>query len=593
MKKTVLFFAITILIFLVITDSKKSKTKKTKEKIDYVIHLNNTNYNDYVKEKDSFLVNFVASKSKECKQFSPKFRKASRESMKRNMTFTFVQVDGIQNNEIAKQFNMTHYPSVYYVNVKDNIIMLYNEEYSYQGLMKFLKRVSNWTVNEINSLNDIESTLSRKRKNILLFAGDKDVFSKQFNTITKNYDTLRGYSLFHSKNPELIKSYGINQFDAIIFKPAKDSTNKKKRILGAGVRLHLPVGLTKDIFLTHLNIYKRPSVANFNDETTLHSLLDENINSLIFVGNNSTIPEINEVTGKLADKYRHEFWFINASLSDEHHTEFFKLMNIKSENLPMMLILIHKTNLVDDIHKFKSQGPTPITVHEVESFIQDWRNNKLQRFLASEDEPKKTVGDLGIHTLVTNTLLKAVSDFSKDILLLFCTKLSKRCERMSFVFEIIARKLNNNPTLLFAEIDPTKNELPYFEIKDVPQLVFFPANPNLNSVQNRLSSGIDYNGNFTFNDVIEFINKNSQTPITVLVLDREEKILKQEAKNPVIKVGKLDLDLSEISGIGRQKLLGEREEEIEDDDDEGDDHDDEDEEKIEKYKKKKPSHDDL
>jgi len=52
------------------------------------------------------------------------------------------------------------------------------------------------------------------------------------------------------------------------------------------------------------------------------------------------------------------------------------------------------------------------------------------------------------------------------------------------------------------------------------------------------------------------VNTNSKNPVNVAILPKEEEHLKYMRKNPVIRPGKIEISLAEISGMLRQKILG-------------------------------------
>jgi len=254
--------------------------------------------------------------------------------------------------------------------------------------------------------------------------------------------------------------------------------------------------------------------------------------------------------------------------------------DIKKEELPVMILISKQDNLVDNLAKFVWKSPNnKIEAKDIEEFISNCTNNKGNRFFHSEDVADKNPSKLGIYTLVR----KNFNDFfakniNNDTLILFCSHLNRKCNRLERTYERLAKKLKNNKNLVVAEVDPTHNELDKVNIQEFPYLLMIKAAPsNEQSItpENRIDNSMKYRGNYTLSDLISFVEQNVFHKANVTKFDskKEEKILKYEKKNPVIIQGEEEHNIHYYAFYGRQRYMLDPEREEYDDRNEHDDYD--------------------
>jgi len=205
-----------------------------------------------------------------------------------------------------------------------------------------------------------------------------------------------------------------------------------------------------------------------------------------------------------------------------------------------MILINHESNLVDNLAKFIWKSPNPnkkLETKDVEEFIENFNNNKIPRYYHSEDVPKKNPPKTGIFSLVQKNFYEFLSKHAyNDTLILFCTHINRKCNRLEFIYEKLAKKLKNNKNLVIGFTDPSQNELNSVNIEDFPHLVMIKASPpneGVMSPEHRLANTIKYNGNYTLSELINFVETNTYHKVNVTDLGKkkEEKILKREKKS--------------------------------------------------------------
>ena len=577
-----------ILLFLITSTLNKSRKKEKNRKYfaNFITIVNETTYDKFLNENRNVFLNFMTANCKLCKKLRTLLKKIAFDSNTNKWNLKIGIVDGILNPNLSEKFNLQkdNYPSSFFLNNSEKTTTRYSGEYTYDAILSYLKYRMKYHVKEISSLNEIY-TLIKKKTHCLLFVGDKSFFQNQFNMITNNYDELRQYLVVQTKNKEIMEHFNVSSvsFDVIFFnfiehkddeeldyrKSKHKPKNKKRKYtldIGAKMNLSREMNLDKEIFLSILNLYRRPLVARLSDET-LNTVFEDQVTSIFLISkNNQDLIPLGKLAQTLAPKYRSEIWFLVSSYLDQGNSVLYKNLKIKKSGLPAIVLFSHKKNLVDDIHKFIwSSDPNPIEESDIENFINSWKNNKLNRFYISQEIPKKQVNKAGIHKIVADNFLNYLENVNINLLLLICSPLCKKCERLEPVYELLSMKLKNNKNLVIGEIDPLTNEFEGIDVKQVPYLIFYPGG----SAESRLKNQVKYNGNYTLSELVNFVEKNTNIKLDIIYKGKKEnEFLKFELDNPVIKEGEEEYPLNFYSRYGKQRLLGQNYNSIDDDNEE-------------------------
>lgn len=583
----IIFIAFILFTILSSFESKKKMQKIEKKRnkvLPSVVLLNETNYEQFLKQNSQVLILFETVKCQGCKILKPIFKKLSISFQEKNWDIKVARIDGILNPSIAEKYNLhkDNYPAIFLVNNKENTVSEYHGEHSHKSIYSYVNYRLQYNVKEITQLSQIKD-LIKKRKHCILFVGNKDNYKEQYNSIVKNYDELRPFLVVYTKSSQIMEQFHIpsNSYDVILFnvlknkkqksdekKVKKDKNNESKKLynttLDEGIKMNLPQekNLSKKSFLEYLHSYLRPLVAPLTNEN-LNAVFKEGITTIFLIGNDDK--QLVSLAMKVAPRYRPNIWFLVGKYSDEENRLFMKNMKIKKENLPTLVLFNHLSNNVDDIFKYKwTSENKKIEEQDIDNFINNWKANKLKRFLISEEMPKKSQSKSGVFRVVAESLPKFLANVHDDLLLLFCTHFNKKCGRLESVYELLAMKLKNNTNLTIGELDPNTNEFEGLEIKEVPQIVLYKGGED---PENRLSSPIVYNGNYSLKDLVEFVEKNAKNKVEVVHLGKkEDKFLKYEAAHPVIIEGEEDYNLSYYARYGKQRFLGDYESDHDGDD---------------------------
>jgi protein disulfide-isomerase-like protein len=129
---------------------------------------------------------------------------------------------------------------------------------------------------------------------------------------------------------------------------------------------------------------------------------------------------------------------------------------------------------------------------------------KLSRAIKSEPEP--SVNSEPVTTVVGSSFDKIVMDDSKDVLIEFYAPWCGHCKQLAPVYENLARKTADSPSLVVAKMDATANDIPNssFDVSGFPTIYFKPAGKQPAS----------YEGGRELKDFIEYLQKEATHAVT-------------------------------------------------------------------------------
>lgn len=182
--------------------------------------------------------------------------------------------------------------------------------------------------------------------------------------------------------------------------------------------------------------------------------------------------------------------FIKADMKDEICKGYAENIGIENNDLPILQIVQFKEG---EFHRFQFNGT--FNVGEMEKFLEDWKEGKLDRIFKSEKIPIDNPGP--VYKVVGNSFKKEVIEANIHVLVKFYAPWCGHCKKLAPIYEKLAAKMNN--TIKFVEIDMTKNDAPKQKIDKFPTLKLF--------VHPFKSEPVTYEGKHTFEEIEKFLLK--------------------------------------------------------------------------------------
>lgn len=150
--------------------------------------------------------------------------------------------------------------------------------------------------------------------------------------------------------------------------------------------------------------------------------------------------------------------------------------------------------------KFTYEGDIKsVTVDTLRSFVEDFKNDKLNPFLKSAEIPADNSDPVKI--IVGKTFHSMVLDNDKDVLIKYYAPWCGHCKKLAPIWEQLATELKDVPNLVIGKFDATANEVEGLEIRGYPTLKFYPAGSK--------PEGIDYEGDRGVEDFKNWLKEKS------------------------------------------------------------------------------------
>ncbi|GAA0161450.1 chaperone [Lithospermum erythrorhizon] len=174
----------------------------------------------------------------------------------------------------------------------------------------------------------------------------------------------------------------------------------------------------------------------------------------------------------------------------------FESLQIKVDQVPILII----EEKGFDRRKYLKPKVLP---EQILSFVNDYKNEKLQPYWKSEPIPE--VNDGLIKVLVRDNFQDIVFNSGKNVLLEFTSSRSLKRDKFGSILEEIAASFRHDgdDEIMIARLDSDKNDAPTENFEFIPFATLYFA-----SASGRV---LPYKGDNTKEDIIDFIQKNRDT----------------------------------------------------------------------------------
>ncbi|CAI0576503.1 unnamed protein product [Linum tenue] len=505
-KKMASRFSIFFFVFALVLIAAVSAAEEAQSK-EFVLTLDHTNFTDAVTKHDFIVVEFYAPWCGHCKNLAPEYEKAAAALSSHDPPIVLAKVDANEeaNKELATQYEIQGFPTLKILRNGGKSIQEYKGPREADGIIEYLKKQSGPASAEIKSAEDA-STLIDETKIFIV-----GVFPKFSGQEFENYMALA---------EKLRSDYEFGHTTSAKFLPRGESS-----VTGPLVRLFKPFDElfvdSKDFDLEVLEKFVEessiPTVTVFNNDPTYHPYVIKYFNSpetkaMLFVNFTNEVAESFKSTYReVAEQYKGQglIFLIGDVDSSQGAFQFFGL---KEEQAPLLLV---QTN---DGQKYLK--PT-LGADDIAPWLKEYKEGKVSPYRKSEPIPE--TNNEPVKVVVADTLQELVFNSGKNVLLEFYAPWCGHCKKLAPILDEVALSFEKDPSVLIAKLDATANDLPSdtFDVQGYPTVFFRSASGNL----------VQYEGDRTKEDIIEFIEKNKDKPAVAQQQQQEELSKEEPAKD--------------------------------------------------------------
>ncbi|KAI8374327.1 thioredoxin-like protein [Radiomyces spectabilis] len=450
-----------------------------------VLTLTQKNFATEVLDKDLMLVEFFAPWCGHCRALAPEYEKAATELKAKDIPIA--KVDCTENQDLCQEYEVQGYPTLK--------VFRKGETADYQGprkadgIVNYMVKQSLPALSEVASAENLAAFKQSDRVVVVGYAND--AASKA--ALEKIASSLREEYVFGIVSDEaLAKSENVEKFPSLVlYKQFDEGRNDR---VGA---FDDQEAIEQFIKANAMPLLDDVSPQNFK------SYVDAGLPlAFIFTESKEDSQKLTEVFLPFAQQYKGKISFVRIDANDfGPHA---RNVGLKEGHWPAFAI-----QHLDDASKFPLDQSTELTSENVKDFLEKYISGDMEPAISSQDIPATNDGPVKV--VVAKQFNEIVLDKSKDVFLEVYAPWCGHCKNLAPTWDQLGQmaKEQTGGALVIGKMDGTENDIPKeggFTVAGFPTLKFFKAETN---------EMIDYHGDRSLDDLIQFINLHSSQPISL------------------------------------------------------------------------------
>ncbi|KDP32815.1 hypothetical protein JCGZ_12107 [Jatropha curcas] len=477
------------------------------EEKEFVLTLDHSNFTDTISKHDFIVVEFYAPWCGHCKNLAPQYEKAASILASHDPPIFLAKVDANEesNKDIASQYDIKGFPTLKILRNGGKTVQEYKGPREADGIVEYLKKQSGPASVELKSAEEASNFIGDKK--IVVIGVFPKLSGQEFENYLAVADKLRSdYEFGHTLD-------------------AKHLPRGESSVTGPLVRLFKPFDELfvdfKDFDLDTLEKFIEessiPIVTLFNTDPSNHPFVIKFFNSpdakaMLFMNfSGEAADSFKTKYHEVAQKYKGEgIVFLLGDVDASQGA--FQYFGLKEDQVPLIIL---QTN---EGQKYLKQHLEP---DHIAPWVKEYKEGKVLPFKKSEPIPE--VNNEPVKVVVADSLQDIVFNSGKNVLLEFYAPWCGHCKKLAPILDEVAVSYQNDPDVVIAKLDATANDIPSdtFDVKGYPTVYFRSSSGNL----------VQYDGDRTKEDIIDFIEKNRDQDKVPQQQDKETLQESEETKD--------------------------------------------------------------
>jgi protein disulfide-isomerase A1 len=457
-----------------------------------VIDLTATNFDDVTKAEPLLLVEFFAPWCGHCKALAPHYEESATALKDKNIKLA--KVDCVDQSELCQTHGVTGYPTLKVF--KHGAASEYNGPRKADGIISYMIKQSLPAVSPVTAANIEEIKVADKVVVIAYLPTSADAPAPVFSAVAEK---LRDSYLFGlTTDAELAKAAKVTPPAVVIYKKFDDGRDDV--VFGKDI--------TEEAFQAAIKDSATPVVDEVSGENYSFYADSGLPLAYLFLDPTSSDHAANvDALRPVAKKYKGKinFVWIDALKFAEHA----KALNLPETSWPAFVI-----QEMDSQMKYPMDQAEKYDIKNVDQWAEQYATGKLVPKLKSQAIPEQNEP---VTILVTDQWDEIVLDNKKDVFVEFYAPWCGHCKRLKPTWDSLGEKYAAyKDTLTIAKMDATENDIPAsapFRVSGFPTIKFKPAGS---------TDFVDYDGDRSFESLVEFVAKHAKNPITGKDVPTEE-----------------------------------------------------------------------
>jgi protein disulfide-isomerase A1 len=418
---------------------------------------------------------------------APEYSKAAVELKKKGDGYVaLAKVDATAEEAIAQNYDIQGFPTLKFFNKASKTVIPYEGARVAEDIIAWVNKKTGPPSEEFDCLEGLATFIEKSATSpVAVFFGQKD---------DQDLEVFKAVAAMHEK-----VVFGHTHLD-----DADEAHNVKE-----GVKVVLFKGfdekrndytgeMTKEALNEFITVNQNPTLLPFN-EKAITAIFQGGSTALFLFANesdpsNAAFDEFAKVAGEFKDKIKFSFSKPNDGFG--LFSRLAEYLGADQENLPNLLLVEPSKN------NAKYRFTADITADNIRAFLKDFLDEKLERFLKSDEIPESN--DAPVKILVGKDFQNLVINNQKDVFVKFYAPWCGHCKQLAPVWDELAEKLASNPNIVIANCDATTNEIPEVEIQSFPTLKFWK--------NGQKDTPIAFSGDRDLEGLLKFVQENSSHP---------------------------------------------------------------------------------
>ncbi|KAI9478798.1 MAG: thioredoxin-like protein [Benjaminiella poitrasii] len=451
-----------------------------------VIPLNSTEeLEDAIQQNDLVLLNFFAPWCPHSKALVPEYEKAA--TVLLTDKIVLAELDCSVNQNICSKYNVQGYPTLQLFR-KGHPSDIFPLERNSENIVKYMKSHLSTGLTHLKTTDDLKKLQKEEALVVVAYISDNDKASvEQWESFSEGLIDDFAFGIATSKS--LIEAEQIKTLPSVVLYKRFDTL----RDVYTGDILSDQV--EDFIKLNSVPLLSSIEPLNFMDYVDAGRPL-----AYIFSDSEEMQNKMHELFLPLAREYKGAFSFVHIDVNQYKSQADF--LSLTGKTWPALAVHNFKTGARYPYDESKS-----LTESNIIEFLKSIQEGQAEPALKSQAYAVRNPDD-AVKVVVGKDFEEIVMDKSRDVLLEIYAPWCGYCQALAPIYQQLGELVQTYHSeeghgIVVAKMDGTLNDVPLsagFSVKGYPTIKLFKAETN---------EIIDFNGERTLHDLVEFLNKHS------------------------------------------------------------------------------------
>jgi protein disulfide-isomerase A1 len=448
-----------------------------------VLVLDDGNFDDALKENSLILVEFYAPWCGHCKALAPEYAKAAQKLAAQNSPVKLAKVDATEAKDLGTRFQVQGFPTLKFF--RDGKPSEYQGGRTEAEIVSWVTKKSGPVAIDVVTEEDLQHLKEANDAFALgVFSSADSPAAKAFLSVANEVDTIS----FAITTSDAVKaSLGTTGETVVILKTFDDKRND----------LAVTDATTVDeirLFTFKMSV---PLIQTFTQESS-QKIFKSPIQKHTLFFTDTSAPHHEPTTAAFsaaALEFRGETMFINVPHTEARVLEYF---GITEKDLPTA-VLGDMSGEGGQMKKYPFKGPYETAA--ISDFLKQALSGALKPTLKSEAVAPEDLA-APVKVIKGESFADIVLNNSNDVFVEFYAPWCGHCKKLAPIWDELAEKYKNVPTLTIAKMDATANEIDVegVQVRGFPTLYFFPGNDKTKAVK--------YDEGRELDDLVKYLKAN-------------------------------------------------------------------------------------